>query len=86
MPDAVLFHEPYDGERAGAEQGSDIPVASLGDIAEPLPAAARILLGHEPDPGCEIPPAAEGFRIGDKRSCENRPHAGNGIRPFAELA
>ena len=66
MPDAVFFHEPYDGERAGAEQGSDIPVASLGDIAEPLPAGARILLGHEPDPGCEIPPAAEGFRIGDE--------------------
>ena len=78
-----------DGERAGAEQGSDIPVASLGDIAEPLPAAARILLGHEPDPGREIPPAAEGFRIGDagdKRSCEGWPHAGNGIQPFAELA
>ena len=69
--------------------GSDIPVAGLGDIAEPLPAAARILLGNKPDPGREIPPAAEGFRIGDagdKRGCERWPHAGNGIQPFAELA
>jgi hypothetical protein len=51
---AVYFHKPYDGERAGAEKGSEIPVASLSDIAEPLPAAARILLGNKPDPGCEI--------------------------------
>ena len=89
MPGAVLFHEPYDGERAGPEQGSDIPVASLGDIAEPLPAAARILLGHQTNPGREIPPGAEGFGIGDagdKRGCEGRPHAGNGVQPFAELA
>ena len=89
MLGAVYFHKPNDGERAGAEQGSDIPVASLGDIAEPLPAAARILFGNKPDPGCEIPPAAEGFRIGDagdKRGCKGWPNARNGVEPFAELA
>ena len=86
---AVLSHEADDGERASAEQGSQIAVAGLGDIAEPFPSAARILLGRKPDLGGEIPPAAEGSRVGDagdKRGCERRPHAGNGVEPFAELA
>src|SRR6478735_9685590 len=31
-------------------------LASLADIAEPLLAAARVLLRHEPNPGREVPP------------------------------
>src|SRR3990170_1764675 len=39
------------GERAGGEQAAQIAIALLADAAEPVLAPARVLLGHEPDPG-----------------------------------
>ena len=61
MLGAVFFHKPNDGERAGAEQGSDIPVAGLGDIAEPLPAAARFCLGTSPIQAAKSRPQRKAF-------------------------
>jgi len=46
------------------------------------------LLWHQTNPGREIPPRAEGFRIGDagdKRGGECRSHARDGIEPLAGL-
>ena len=82
------FHEPYDGECTGTEQRSEISVAGFGNVTEPFATAARILLWNKPDPGFEIPPAAEDFRIGDagdKRGCERRSNARNGVEPLAKL-
>ena len=39
---------------AGREQAAQIAITAFADIAEPLLAAARVLLGYEPDPGREI--------------------------------
>ena len=43
------------GERAGREQAAQIAIASFADIAEPVLAAARVLLRDETDPGREVP-------------------------------
>src|SRR4029079_7293651 len=43
------------GQRAGGEQAAQIAIALLADTAELFPAPTRVLLGHEPDPGREVP-------------------------------
>ena len=55
MLGAMDFGIADDGERAGREQAAQIAIASLADTAEPVLAAARVLLGDEPDPGREVP-------------------------------
>jgi hypothetical protein len=45
-----------DGERAGHEQAAQIAVTLFADTAEPVLAPARVLLGHDADPGREIAP------------------------------
>src|SRR3982074_577074 len=52
-------------ERAGGEPTAQIAIAVLADTAELVPASARALLRHEPDPGREIPPGSESLRISD---------------------
>src|SRR3982074_409927 len=44
------------GKCAGRKQTAQIAIASLADTAEPFLAAARVLLGHEPDPGRAVTP------------------------------
>ena len=55
MLGAMDFGIADDGERAGREQAAQIAIASFADIAEPVLAPARVLLGDEPDPGREVP-------------------------------
>jgi hypothetical protein len=38
---AVLLHKSDDGKRTGAKKRPEIPIACLGDVAEPFPAAAH---------------------------------------------
>ena len=51
MPGAMDLGIADDGECAGREQAAQIAIAALADIAEPLLAAARVLIRHEPNPG-----------------------------------
>src|SRR5882757_3158429 len=41
-------------KRAGHEQAAQIAVTLFADIAEPVPASARVLLRHDTDPGREV--------------------------------
>ena len=43
-------------QRAGREQAAQIAVASFADIAQPVLATARVLLGDQSDPGREVTP------------------------------
>src|SRR5258705_10707386 len=61
----VDFGIADDGQCAGTEERPKIPIALLGDIAEPFFAAAGILLRHKSDPGGEVTARSKGFRIGD---------------------
>src|SRR5262249_37936545 len=56
---AVLFGVADDGHGTCYEQPSQVAITLLGDAAEPLLAAGRVLLGHQPDPGSKIAPRAE---------------------------
>jgi hypothetical protein len=64
MLGAVYFGIADDGERASCEQAAQVAVALLADSAGPILAPARVLLGHEIDPGREVLPWLEGFGIG----------------------
>src|SRR6516162_4667168 len=77
-----------DRECAGREQAAQIAIALLADTAEPVLAAARVLLRHEPDPGREVPTRSEGLRVGntgDQSSGQCRADARDLIEPFARL-
>src|SRR5450759_5067933 len=77
-----------DGERAGDEQAAQIAVTLLADTAEPVLAPARMLFRHEPDPGREVAPGPEGFRISDTANQsrgQHRADAGDRIEPPARL-
>src|SRR5678815_5278218 len=50
VPGAVDLGISDDSECPSREQTAQIAIASLGDIAEPLLAAARVLLRHQPNP------------------------------------
>jgi hypothetical protein len=56
MPGAMDLGITDDSERASREQTAQIAIASFADIAEPLLASTRVLLGNETDPGREVPP------------------------------
>ena len=43
-----------DGECAGHEQAAQIAIPLFADTAEPIPTAARVLFGNQPDPGREV--------------------------------
>lgn len=45
-----------DGESSGREKTTQIAVASFADVAQPVLAAARVLLGDQSDPGREVTP------------------------------
>ena len=64
-------------------------VAALADPAQPRLAAARVLARHQPQPGRELAPAAEGGRVGDGRrqgAGGHRPDPGDGRQPPAGRA
>ena len=50
-----------DGERASREQAAQIAITLFADTAEPIFAAARVLLRHQPDPGREFRPDRKAF-------------------------
>ena len=78
-----LLGAPDHREGADDEQLSQIAVAGLADASQLLLAAARVLLGHQPDPGTEVAAGAEDLRIGDARdqgSRDQRANAGDASR------
>src|SRR5262249_10239335 len=62
---AVLLGVADDGHGTCYEQPSQVAITLLGDAAEPLLAAGRVLLGHQPDPGSKIAPRAEHPPVAD---------------------
>src|SRR4029078_13095796 len=75
-------------QRAGGEQAAQIAITLFADTAELVLPPARVLLGHEPDPGREIPPGSESLRIsdaGDQSGGQRRTDAGNLVEPLARL-
>src|SRR6516162_5474111 len=77
------------GQRASREQAAQIAIALFADTAKLLPAPARALLRHEPDPGREISRRSERLRIsdaGDQSSGQRRTDTRNLIEPPARLA
>src|SRR5260370_7977902 len=78
-----------DGQRARREQAAQIAISLLADTAELVLTPARVLLGHEPDPGREIPPRSESLRIGDagdQSGGQHRTNAWDRIEPLARLS
>src|SRR5262245_4815401 len=55
MPGAVDLSVADDCECASRKQAAQIAIALFADAAELVLAAARVLLGDEPDPGREVP-------------------------------
>ena len=53
---AMDFSIADDGERTGHEQAAQVAVTLLADMADPVLAAARMLLRHQPNPGREVAP------------------------------
>ena len=51
---AVDLGMANDGECAGHEQAAQIAIPLFADTAEPIPTAARVLFGNQPDPGREV--------------------------------
>ena len=67
--------------RADHKELSQIPVAHLGDAAEPVLAAARVLRRCQPEPGGKLSTRAELSRIGNRggqRCGADRANARNG--------
>src|SRR5262249_56359851 len=60
MPGAVEFGIADHRQRPGREEATQISVTSFTDVAELFLAAARVLLGHQPDPSPDAPPRPEG--------------------------
>jgi len=75
-----------DCKRPGRKQTSQIAIPLLADAAELFLAPARVLLGHEANPGCEVPgrPERPGIsNTGDKSRGQRWADAGNLIKPPA---
>src|SRR4029077_16772481 len=88
MPGAMDLSITDDGERASREQAAQIAITLFADTAEPIFAAARVLLRHQPDPGREVPSRSESLRIGDageQRGGQRRADAGDLIQVFPRL-
>src|SRR5215471_2139123 len=67
---------------------AQIAIALFADTAEPVLAAARVLLRHKPDPGREVPSRSESPRIsdaGDQSGGQRRTDAGYLIEPLTRL-
>jgi len=64
-----------DSHGAGDQQPSQVAIALLGDAAEPVLAAGRMLLRHQSNPGgkvasrAELPPVAD---LGNERGGDDR--------------
>src|SRR5262245_14934218 len=55
VPGAMDLSVANNGECAGCKQATQVAIALFADTAELILAAARVLLGDEPDPGREVP-------------------------------
>ena len=58
-PVPVNLGVPDDGERSNRKQASQVAIALLADAAELVLAPARVLLGHQSNPGCDVPSRPE---------------------------
>src|SRR5215472_16403554 len=63
---------------------AQIAIALFADTAEPVLAAARVLLRHKPDPGREVPSRSESRRISDAGD-QSRTDDGYLIEPLTRL-
>src|SRR5262249_49740179 len=82
----MLTRIANDCHRTCDEQPSQISIALLGDPAESLLAAGRMLSGHQPDPGGKTAARRECLPIpylGYQRSGDDRADAGNFLEPPA---
>src|SRR6516165_10668463 len=85
---AMDFRIADDGKRAGRKQAAQIAIALFADAAKLVFAPARVLLGHEADPGREVPPRPERLGVsnaGDQSSRQRRTDAGDRVEPLARL-
>lgn len=74
--------------RPDHEKLAQVPVAHLGDAAQPWFAAGRVLSGHEAQPGCELTSAFKQPCIRDacRKACrDDRPYSGHGGKPEADV-
>jgi hypothetical protein len=67
MPSAVDLGIADHGERPSREQAAQIAIALLADTAKLVLTPARVLLGHKPNPGREVPSGSEGLGISNAR-------------------
>src|SRR5215467_15133522 len=74
--------------RTQHEQSAQVAITLFGNSPLALFAAAAVLSGHQPDPGCKVPSGVELKRVGnsgDDRRCRDRPDTGNSGEPAAGL-
>src|SRR5512137_1810895 len=86
---AMFLRIADDGHRAGDEQPAQVSIALLGDAAESVLAASRVLLGHQPDPGGKIASRSERLPVadlGNQRGGDDRADARDLLQPPARLA
>ena len=80
---------PDDCGRADDKQAPEVAVTLLGDTAELLFPAGRVLPWYAPNPGRELAPGLERARIGDgcgNRGCADHADARNGLQVTARIA
>src|SRR6516162_538420 len=85
---AMDFRIADHGKRAGRKQAAQIAIALLADAAKLVFAPARVLLGHEADPGRKVAPRSECLWISDARDHsrgQHRTDAGDLVQPLAGL-
>src|SRR5262245_63373785 len=75
-----------DSERTNDQQASKVAISLLGDGAEPLLAARRVLSRDQSDPGCELASRLEGLWVG--HCCHDggghdHAEAGDRLKPLA---
>jgi len=78
-----------DRRRADDQQPSQVSITLLGDAAEPVLAAGRMLLGHQPNPGGKVAPRCKRLpvaNLGNHSRGDNRADAWNLRQPPARLA
>src|SRR5262245_63107986 len=77
-----------DRQRARRKQAAQIAITTLGDAAKLFLATARVLRGHQPDPGRKVPTRSKGFRVGNagnERGRQSRPNTRYLIQPPTRL-
>ena len=65
LPLPCFLRIANDGHGTGDQQPSQVAIALLGDAAELVLAAGRMLLGHQPNPGGKVAPRAELLPVAD---------------------